>query len=195
MTQSGLIEAIRFNGGMSLFRRSGRCALNTVDSLLTIAEVAVAFAGFSTLASLIGNRASRDDRRVDAMRLANVVTSSLLVVALAFLPVLLLDFIGPDNIVWMVSSLIAAVCAILAALLGRRRKIQAQSLPGFSARTYYFGIFLGLISIAGFAINATGAPGVYSHKIYQGALLLALAVSGIQFSQVVTSLLESKPSK
>ena len=166
-----------------------------MDSLLTIAEVAVAFAGFSTLASLIGKRTSRDDRRVDAMRLKNVVTSSLFVIGFAFLPVLLMDFIWPEKIVWIVSSLVAGICAIVLAVLGRRRKLQAHLFSGFSARTYFFGMVLGTCSIASFLINATGVPGPYSHKIYQGALLLALAVSGIQFSQVVTSLLESRSSE
>ena len=56
------------------------------DLLLSIAEVAVAFAGFASLVSILGRRSSRDSPVVQAARLRGLIISSLIVVAFAFFP-------------------------------------------------------------------------------------------------------------
>jgi len=64
----------------------GCIAVQENDLLLTIAEVAVAFVGFSSLVSLLGRRTSRDDPRLDAIRMRGLIESSLLVVAFSLTP-------------------------------------------------------------------------------------------------------------
>ncbi len=51
------------------------------DVLLTIAEVAVAFAGFASLVGVLGQRSSADDPRVIGLRMRGMLLSSLMVVA------------------------------------------------------------------------------------------------------------------
>ncbi len=43
--------------------------------------VAVAFAGFASLVSILGRRSSRDDPRINAVRMRSMILYSLLVVA------------------------------------------------------------------------------------------------------------------
>ncbi len=58
------------------------------DTLLTIAEIGVAIAGFSSLATLLFSRAGRLGRELDTYRFEGMMINSLLVIAFALLPVL-----------------------------------------------------------------------------------------------------------
>ena len=54
--------------------------LQDSDLLLTFAEVAVAFAGFASLVSILGQRSSPDDLRATSVRMRAMILYSLLVV-------------------------------------------------------------------------------------------------------------------
>ena len=75
------------------------------DVLLTIAEVAVAFAGFSSLVGILGQRSSLDDPRVLGVRMRAMLLSSLVVVAFSILPVALGRYAATSELVWRSSSL------------------------------------------------------------------------------------------
>ena len=62
--------------------------LSESEVLLTISELSVAFAGFASLASILSRRLSKDDPRVDAGRLLNMLTVSLSLTVLALVPFL-----------------------------------------------------------------------------------------------------------
>ena len=62
--------------------------LSESELLLTISELSVAFAGFASLASILGRRMSKDDPRLDAGRLLNMLTVSLSLTVLALVPFL-----------------------------------------------------------------------------------------------------------
>ena len=72
------------------------------DLLLTISEVAVAFAGFASLVSVLGQRSSRDDVRVSSIRMRAMVLYSLLVVAFSLLPFVLNRYGLSEVAVWRV---------------------------------------------------------------------------------------------
>ena len=62
------------------------------DYFLTIAELAVALAGFGGLAALIGKRPGAESARVDAGRLRAMLEHSLATMILAVFPVALARF-------------------------------------------------------------------------------------------------------
>ena len=82
--------------------------MQNADLLLTIAEVAVAFAGFASLVSILGRRASRDPPIVQAARLRALIVSGLMVVAFAFVPFLPHRMGLSDPSVWRLSSALFA---------------------------------------------------------------------------------------
>jgi len=166
--------------------------MDGIDSLLTVAEVAVAFAGFATLAGLIGQDPSRDHPEVDAVRLRNMVTISLVVVALSFVPVVVVGIARSERIGWIASSVIATIWTLACWIrtVGRARRV--RHLPGYSIRLDRTVRALAGCSLIGWVVNSTGLPGSFSYEIYLTALLLGLATSGVLFSLVVASLLDRR---
>ena len=75
------------------------------DVLLTIAEVAVAFAGFASLVGVLGQRTSADDPRVIGVRMRGMLLSSLMVVAFSLFPILLAGYGASPDLLWMGCSL------------------------------------------------------------------------------------------
>ena len=62
------------------------------DLMLTVAEIAVAFAGFAGLVTVIAQRLSGADTSVAAIRLQGMLVLSLLVAAFSFVPQLVAGF-------------------------------------------------------------------------------------------------------
>ena len=78
--------------------------MQDTDLLLAIAEVAVTFAGFASLVSILGRRSSRDSPVVQAARLRGLIISSLIVVAFAFFPFVPYHFGSSPLAIWRISS-------------------------------------------------------------------------------------------
>ncbi len=79
------------------------------EILLTTAEIAVAFAGFASLVTILGRRSSRVDPRIIAMRFRGMLTNSLLVVAFSMIPLLLFRYGLRETAVWRISSVLLAL--------------------------------------------------------------------------------------
>lgn len=78
--------------------------LNETDTLLTVAEVAVAFAGFASLVSILGRGTSDADPRVLSLRMRAMLISSLLVVGFSLVPVILHSYGAGPSMSWRASS-------------------------------------------------------------------------------------------
>ena len=74
------------------------------DLLLTIAEVAVAFAGFASIVSVLGRRSSDTPEHINALRMRGMILSSLLAVAFSLLPFLLHGYGLTGGVLWRTSS-------------------------------------------------------------------------------------------
>ena len=72
--------------------------------LLTIAEVAVAFAGFASIVSVLGRRSSDTPEHINALRMRAMILSSLLAVAFSILPFLLHSYGLAGAALWRTSS-------------------------------------------------------------------------------------------
>ena len=78
--------------------------MNEVELLVGVAEIAISFAGFASLASVVARRAGRDDARVDVGRLMNMLAASLGAAGLALLPIVPLLYGVRDQWVWSGSA-------------------------------------------------------------------------------------------
>jgi hypothetical protein len=83
-----------------------------IDILLSIAEIAVAFAGFAAIAGVIGNRQTASEHH-DFERLRGVVVASIVVVVAALVPIVLWRFGLADESVWRLASGIALIINLL----------------------------------------------------------------------------------
>ena len=71
------------------------------DLLFIFAEIGVALAGFSAIIGVLSYRPGASDVRVDALRLQVMLETSLLVAAVAIIPVLLDSFGIASNALWV----------------------------------------------------------------------------------------------
>jgi hypothetical protein len=69
--------AFAAEGSQPTWRFGGRYEVEGSDALFTVAELAIAFAGFASLAAVIGRRHGGDRPEIDALRLRNMLEASL----------------------------------------------------------------------------------------------------------------------
>jgi hypothetical protein len=79
-------------------------APDITSNLLNIAEISAAFAGFAALVSVLRQRGTRADALHDILRLRIVISTSMVVVVAALIPVGLISFNLSDRLVWGVSA-------------------------------------------------------------------------------------------
>ena len=160
------------------------------DILLTIAEVAVAFAGFSSLVGILGQRSSLDDPRVLGVRMRAMLLSSLLVVAFSILPVVMARYGTTPELLWSSSSLmlLVTVGAFCVWVLLSFRSLGRPALTRTWVQRLIIlpTVFLTLTSlVALLLVNVMLAR----PAIYLTALLLLLFQSGHTFCHIVFSFL------
>jgi hypothetical protein len=159
------------------------------DLLLTIAEVAVAFAGFASLVSVLGRRYSRDDPRLDGLRLRGMLLSSLIVVAFALFPFLPMRFGVTDAEVWRISSgTYFATNALLVLPFARRTRRLAQEGVGEPPSLYLFYFVVEVVVSTLLVVVALGFFPRFASSFYITGLFVGLSEAGITFFRVVSSL-------
>lgn len=80
--------------------------LENTDTLLSLAEIAAAFAGFAALVSVIRRKTDRPGEEVhDLLRLRLIISSGVVGVAAALIPVGLAGYGLTNGLIWRLSSL------------------------------------------------------------------------------------------
>jgi len=79
-------------------------ALDVTGNLLNVAEISAAFAGFAALVSVLRQRGTRADALHDILRLRIVISTSMVVVVAALIPVGLANFHLSERLVWGISA-------------------------------------------------------------------------------------------
>ena len=161
------------------------------DYFLTIAELAVALAGFGSLAALIGRRTGAESAAVDAGRLRAMLERSLAAMILAVLPVSLARFALPQPIVWGTSSVLFMIAAsyLQFAPVYRMRRLPEYQ-PGLAYRLsgrIALLLTLGLLSMGLLDF-------IPLQPAYGLALVIELAVAAVMFLRVASSLMASHGS-
>jgi hypothetical protein len=162
------------------------------ETLFTIAEVAVAFAGFASIVSVLASHSGRDNPGLDATRLRMMLYTSLSATCLCFVPVLLfrLDF-SPSS-AWRVSGIALLLGTGLPAA---RNILEARTLLGEGVA---IGTGIRVTAIATYVVPGALSIGIVSGRADAGAyiagVLVLLAGSGIAFARLVLSFSARAPT-
>jgi hypothetical protein len=161
-------------------------------TLHVVAELAVAFAGFASLVSILGTRRGRDAPEIDALRLRGMLETSLLVAAFALVPILVHESGLDAALSWRVSAGCFAFSVACVFIVQKRRTNAAAPETGYQAphhltATFYFLVFVSFGSLLGTTLgvlpNASFAYGL--------GLFAFLAYAGLLFVRLVSSLLST----
>lgn len=154
------------------------------DTLLTIAEIAVALAGFASIVSVIAQRAEGESRDADSHRIRLMLEVALRNAGFAVLPLPLLPAFPSDPIVWRAASGLYLAAALFHGLT----RLKPQRLLGPRWFTFCAQSFLALTAAVSVA-NILGLGGANAFSLYLASLLFGLAVSGLAFLAVTASAL------
>lgn len=154
------------------------------ETLLTIAEIAVALAGFASIVSVIAQRIEEGSRVADSHRLRLMLEVALRNAGFAVLPLPLLPVASSDPLVWRIASGLYLAVALVHG--GIRLKTQRTIGPRWFTHSAQF--FLAATSIACLA-NILGLGGAHAFSLYLVSLLFGLSVSGLAFLAVAASAL------
>lgn len=159
-------------------------ALEDAETLRTIAEVAIAIAGFSGVVVVFGSRAHGSWSSVEADRLWLLLAQALIVTLFAFLPILLHAGGLGARLLFRVSNglLVPAVWAIGVQMAFRQRYFERVKEASLLERGFEYSIFAigGLISTAQLA-HAFGLLPARGPFLFLLALLFLLAASITNF--------------
>jgi hypothetical protein len=152
------------------------------DTLLTIAEIAVALAGFASLVSVIGGRQNDTSRVFASLRLRTMLEVAFRNTFFALLPLPFLQLAPSDPILWRISSGLYIATTIGYFFL-RRRENESTRERWLSLSTR---ILFSITILAGLA-NVLGLGGANAFSLYLANLLLGLWVAGLYFVSVSAS--------
>ncbi len=164
-------------------------ALSEFDLLLVMAQIAVAFAGFASLASAFGERARPQESRVDAGRLVNMLVVSLCTTMLALAPALPALFRLTGTLVWRSCAVIAIVTLVVFAPGVVTRTKRMRQYAGFNRRSSFVNFGLAGVAATAFVLCALGVPATNPSATYVTGLLALLLICAIVFFRVIASLL------
>ena len=160
------------------------------DVLLTIAEVAVAIAGFSSLVTVLGQR----DRRaaVDIARLRSMLIYSALAVLFALFPFAVNALGGNASVGWRISSAVFGVSLIAYArwVLRIIAELKSSGAPVFATR-HLVRVIIWLTILVLFLNIFVSTPDLNA-GLYLLGLLAVVSVAGFMFVQVILSVVKSE---
>jgi hypothetical protein len=131
--------------------------VQTTQALAVLAQVSVAFAGFSAIVTAFGKRTPEQWRPLDRLRFRFMVEFSLFTLCLSLAPLFVLAFGIAEAAVWRSCSALLALGALFYMLLSahRVRRLTLGGVPmsrGFVALNFAVGAAIALSSI----LNALG---------------------------------------
>lgn len=162
------------------------------EFLYAVAQVGVTYAGFSTLVTVVAYR--RDIRTLPA-RIYYMLLLSIIVIAFAFVPVIVRAYDIGDSLGWRISSgLFGAVWGLywIHAIATLRNRFPVWESLSFlnKANTVVFHPGGAIVLLLG----AFGLWGERTAAVYVTALFVMLYMSAYLFLQVIVGLLEDDAS-
>lgn len=155
------------------------------DVLLTVAEIAAAFAGFATLAAVFTSGREHDSEEQVAVRFQALLVYSLTTIGFCFVPFIPLWYGYSSESIWYISTWLLAIgitCINVWMALRNRAAVAMTSnlllIPWISA-TWAPVVIAGL-SLLGVGSNAAN---------YRVALLAILLFSASAFVRIIASLI------
>ncbi|MEM7016516.1 MAG: hypothetical protein AAF512_04135 [Pseudomonadota bacterium] len=157
--------------------------MNGLDVLLTLAQIGVAFAGFSSIIAIFSGH---DERwlRIDIIRMVSMLSSSLLATLLAVIPTVI-NLQIPDPVAgWRIAGIIYCVGLAVLLLGGFFYGLELKRL---NTRNIFFWSHISMLLLA-FLLQAATLSGILSlapAASYTAGVLLLLMISGVNFFRLV----------
>jgi len=166
------------------------------EHLSTISQLAVAFAGFASLATVLGRR-TRPQSALDAARFRVLLLYSVPVAFLALLPGVLAHYGLSEPVNWRLAS---GTLVVVFLALGRFSPLSAglaqtrdAGLRHHPANVALIGVLSGVPVVACAAV-ALGFGSAVAAPTFVLALILLLLVAAITFARLILSLISDGPS-
>lgn len=142
------------------------------ELLLAIAEIAVAFAGFSGLVTILGQRAGHVQPQLVEHTLRGMILTSLLAVAFSLFPFLPYRLGASVDVAWRISAgaYAAASGAYLYSTATRRRALARSGVADALSGSILVGAALAVLALMGLVLLAGGfvGPGFYLFALFSG---------------------------
>jgi hypothetical protein len=156
---------------------------------VVIAQMAVAFAGFGSLASRLGQRQGGDDAKVDAMRLTLMLSASLSATLLGLLPATLASFALNERFALRASAVVGLIAMLIYAPTSIRRAGKIRHAHGFSKGGTIANSACSLTAFVAFLLCSLNLSVGRGAALYLLGLMGLLCSSVVMFSRVVASML------
>lgn len=153
------------------------------DTLFTLAEVAVALAGFSAIVGVLSSRKDSTDLKVNVLRLQVMLETCFMVAFAALVPAILHHFDVDDSILWRIASALFLCVALPFEIIARRRTkdLPKMTLTRMNVNTVNWALSIGAdVILVGILLNFVGPN---AEAFYLVALFLQLILAGILFVQ------------
>jgi len=158
--------------------------MNETDNLLTIAEIAVALAGFAGIIATFQLGQLEHISRGRVLAVWMVVNISLGVGLFSLLPLGLINFGIEAEVVWAISSALMAIVSIIQApFIIRNMNLQREN---FSVRIVFYSI--ELVGFALVVVNILNALGIVFHREFGpflAIIMYSLFLVGWNFSRLL----------
>lgn len=161
--------------------------LENTDALLSLAEIAAAFAGFAALVSVIRGGGDRTDVVHDLLRLRLVISSGVAGVAAALIPVGLAGYGLENELTWRLAALLFLVFdnGIIASFLRAYQPVRGTFPPDRLAVTVVS--ILEVVEQVGLLAVALGLIVGAAPALYVTALIANICQAGFIFVRFVGS--------
>ncbi len=163
------------------------------DTLLTIAELAVALAGFASLVSVLGRRSEKISLAQDRSRLQMMLEMGLRNAAFAVIPIPFLEAGLWDPMIWRLLSGLYLLAMIGHIVLQNRRGQGSHLWGAKGLRVSLVALFT--LSAAVSAANAAGLAGSNSFSLYIASLVVGLCFAGLLFLSVANSIFRGEETQ
>jgi hypothetical protein len=162
--------------------------LENTDTLLSLAEIAAAFAGFAALVSVIRKTRKDPGEAVhDILRLRLIISSGVVGVAAALIPVGLAGYGIPSGLVWRLSSLTFLVLGygIIFSFVHAYRPVQGDFPPDRLA--VIVATFVEVLEQVSLFVVLLGIPFGNPAALYVTALIGNICQAGFIFVRFIAS--------
>ena len=162
--------------------------MNDADTLLTMAEIAVAYAGFSGVVSAFFRDRDQEHPELQSFRLQQMVLGGLITVCFSLAPLVVEKFIAGEELIWRVSSALyaLALAVMIAKALMDTSRFRREGLMGERALTAKLVTLLQSGALFLLLLNAVGISAKYAAGFYLSALMLGLGFSGVVFLRILS---------
>jgi hypothetical protein len=158
--------------------------MTVFSTMISLADVAVALSGFSGLIISYQHNEASKVHIADLVGVTMIIVMGLGVAFFAYLPIVLSGFIVSENIVWNVSSMLAALFTGYVVNF-----IRVRLLPSVKKKAvrliFKLQIFIGYMMPVTFTLSAFNKFPVSKASIYILVLFLSLVIVGYSFCRLL----------